>query len=49
MNMIMSIIIVVPLQGRDEVRIGPGIDFRKFFWKFEGSGQNTNPEISLEI
>ena len=31
------------------LRLGPGIDFRKFLWKFDGLGDRPFPEISLEI
>ena len=29
--------------------VGPGIDFRKFLWKFDGLGDRPFPETSLEI
>ena len=29
--------------------VGPGIDFRKFLWKFDGLGDRRFPEIPLEI
>ena len=29
--------------------LGPGIDFRKFLWKFDGLGDRPFPETSLEI
>ena len=33
----------------DDSEVGPGIDFRKFLWKFDGLGDRPFPEISLEI
>ena len=36
-------------QTQSTLSVGPGIDFRKFLWKFDGLGDRRFPEIPLEI